>query len=362
MLWNRSSAKALPLPESSALAEFDVALETLADLLRTFGEGGFDTESLTAVQLAQATRDWAGHLLLRIPPPTQPEGSAVAERDWNGVRHFFHNQRQSEQQYVIKAIDDLRHVIWAFIQSLGHAAIEDGALEARTQSQIQRLRATLEKSSVEEIKKETLGVVNELNGLITLRKQQQESRNAELRTQLDSLGSRLQEAERDRGTDPLTQLANRRTFDGELARAATVFHAVGQTSSLLAIDIDYFKQVNDEHGHPVGDRVLQAFAETMVLSFPRKIDTVARIGGEEFAVILRDTGVESARRLGLRFLDKVRTQSIPVPKGSLTLTASIGVAVPLPGEVPAGWLERADAALYAAKRAGRDRLVIDRGA
>lgn len=160
-------------------------------------------------------------------------------------------------------------------------------------------------------------------------------------------------------TDELTGLSNRRAFlrrlEDEVARAKRY----GFPLSLVLIDLDFFKEVNDRYGHAAGDEVLRVYARN-ILSIFRHHDLVARYGGEEFAVLLPNTGLEGARRA----LEKVQRRCRetrwqtdgdihPVP------TFSAGLALYKPGETPSAFIERVDKALYRAKRLGRDRIEID---
>jgi diguanylate cyclase (GGDEF)-like protein/putative nucleotidyltransferase with HDIG domain len=155
-------------------------------------------------------------------------------------------------------------------------------------------------------------------------------------------------------TDPLTKLFNRRGFrellDLELERARRGEHQV----VLLAGDLDHFKAVNDRSGHQVGDAVLQRIARVLAYS-RRQIDTIARVGGEEFAVILPDTdqagGLVAAERLRRAVLDEFADDGVPI-------TISFGLATfPGHGETAASLVHAADDALYRAKETGRNRSV-----
>jgi diguanylate cyclase (GGDEF)-like protein len=156
-------------------------------------------------------------------------------------------------------------------------------------------------------------------------------------------------------TDPLTGLPNRRYFD-EYSELLTKRRRSGDAIAVLMIDIDKFKGLNDAYGHPIGDRVLRSVAGAITAAV-REQDVPARIGGEEFAVLLRNPGPDVALEVGERVRQAVRDldlRSIGVP----AVSVSVGVAnATAPDEPIVALVERADRALLRAKRAGRDRVI-----
>ncbi|HET7529775.1 MAG TPA: diguanylate cyclase [Mycobacteriales bacterium] len=164
-----------------------------------------------------------------------------------------------------------------------------------------------------------------------------------------------QEAQRLSVTDGLTGLGNYRFFQNTLAREverATRFH---RSLAVLMLDLDLFKQVNDAHGHQVGDAVMVEIADR-IRDEIREVDVVARYGGEEFVVVLPETGREGAGYTAERICNAVRRRPVMVAGLELRITLSAGVAVfPTHGDTPASIVRAADEALYAAKAGGRDR-------
>ena len=157
-------------------------------------------------------------------------------------------------------------------------------------------------------------------------------------------------------TDPLTGLLNRRHFmqlaDEELARA----RRYGRSLSIVAVDLDYFKHVNDRFGHASGDEVLRTFARGLV-GQTRRQDLVGRLGGEEFAIVLTETGLDAAREVGERIRAGMSELDVRINGASIGVTASLGVAEARDEDLTtADTLARADRALYRAKGAGRNRV------
>lgn len=157
--------------------------------------------------------------------------------------------------------------------------------------------------------------------------------------------------------DALTGLAHRGTFDAALDRELERVARYPQPLSLLLVDLDRFKGVNDAHGHDVGDAVLRATADAL-RGVGRRGDVVARVGGEEFAVVLPATAGTQALALAERLRSAVAATRVAGGEGVVAVTASIGVAERRDGDDRDALYHRADAALYAAKRAGRDRVVV----
>ncbi len=160
-------------------------------------------------------------------------------------------------------------------------------------------------------------------------------------------------------TDPLTGLYNRRFFYEQLGHEFRRSSRQGHPLSVILIDLDFFKKVNDQHGHGVGDFVLAEFAD-IVRSSLRDGDLGARYGGEEFIVMLPETSLGDAKLVAERIRGRVRERLFSTGKSSLHMSASLGAAA-VPSAGIAGeddLVNAADAALYRAKRDGRDRVVL----
>jgi diguanylate cyclase (GGDEF)-like protein len=157
-------------------------------------------------------------------------------------------------------------------------------------------------------------------------------------------------------TDILSGLPNRRRFDEEFARAFGSAIRRSSPIGVAIIDIDHFKNYNDAFGHQAGDVALRRIAEAIAESVERSGDFAARYGGEEFVVILEDTTLAGAAGVGERIRSTVLEAGIPSPDGGL-LSVSVGVAARLPGSTGEALLRQADAALYDAKNAGRNRVA-----
>ncbi|QYK51285.1 MAG: GGDEF domain-containing protein [Anaerolineales bacterium] len=159
-------------------------------------------------------------------------------------------------------------------------------------------------------------------------------------------------------TDLLTGLHNRRMMTDLGGREVASSLRHGLPLSLLMCDLDHFKTINDEHGHEAGDGVLAEFANLLKTSV-RESEAVCRWGGEEFLVLLPNTGLEGAHVLAERIRSAMQDTPFVVASQPLQLTLTIGAASLRPGENFQGLLKRADDALYAGKRAGRNRVALE---
>jgi two-component system cell cycle response regulator len=175
------------------------------------------------------------------------------------------------------------------------------------------------------------------------------------------LGETLDALRRLATRDELTGLLNRREFDRILLEEQERALRFGQSIALIIVDVDHFKAVNDEHGHPIGDLVLQEIARRLGREV-RSVDRVARLGGEEFGVILVQSDEEAARMVAERMGATMREHPVAIREGALLpVTVSAGIAsLPRHARSASALISAADKALYAAKSAGRNRAVIFR--
>ncbi len=156
--------------------------------------------------------------------------------------------------------------------------------------------------------------------------------------------------------DPLTLVNNRAALDETLSREISLAHRHGTPLTVLMLDLDHFKSINDHYGHVVGDHVLKAFVDRVAESY-RASDIFFRYGGEEFTLILRNTDLPGAACLAERIRESVDSRPMDTDAGPVALTVSIGVSELLENDQPVSLLTRADAALYSSKAQGRNRVT-----
>ena len=176
-----------------------------------------------------------------------------------------------------------------------------------------------------------------------------------LRAMTVSLSARSQTLEQAALTDGLTGMQNRRYFDDALREYLQEFRRIDRPVGLMILDLDHFKQVNDTHGHDVGDEVLRAVA-TCLRGMTRYHDVVARLGGEEFAVVTPNMEAELLAKFAERIRKAIANMSVLSGNVRLKITTSVGLAVWDRKETAEEFYRRADRQLYEAKRQGRNRV------
>lgn len=215
---------------------------------------------------------------------------------------------------------------------------------------------------------QTVGGLVQAVAMLTAETARASERNRTLEHQLASSVTRitrlrqdLAEAKQDATTDGLTGLSNRKAFDSRLRRRIGRARADQEALSLILLDIDHFKRFNDTYGHRTGDLVLRLVGRVIADNIKGR-DTAARYGGEEFAIILSGTELRASAIVAGQIrvvLDGKRLTTKREQRHHGGVTISAGVAQLWPGDTTGSLIERADAALYAAKHAGRNRVCIE---
>jgi diguanylate cyclase (GGDEF)-like protein len=191
-------------------------------------------------------------------------------------------------------------------------------------------------------------------------REQLESRVRERTIELEAVNRKLSQLSM---TDGLTAIPNRRYLDDVLARELEQATTAGKSLSVALVDVDHFKMFNDTHGHLAGDLCLQSVARELQAQALRNDDLVARYGGEEFCVVMPGAGPDGAIAVAERMRAAIQALAVDTGYGAVGITVSIGVCSLVPNHPDdlASLLKTADEALYRAKRAGRNRVVLNAG-
>jgi diguanylate cyclase len=337
----------------------ELALDTIVQLLRTLGEFALDLGGNDVAAFRAEAEGWARHVAVADVPPGARAGSASnGRRDWEGVRRFVREYCKTSAADTGAVVSDLRQALWLFVHNLGEALSRDEESDADIRQRLARLGVLAQKAAAADLKREVLETLGGLSTLLDDRRQRQRQHVESMGQRLRALGNELESARREIDTDALTGLYNRKALDDYMSRTLEVARLFGHEAVLLLVDIDSFKGINDSHGHAAGDEALRKIADATVRVFLRKSDFVARYGGDELAVVLRETALRQAQALGERLLRGVRALQPEGPRGPFPVTVSIGIAPVARDDSMRGWIDRADRGLYAAKASGRDRLSV----
>lgn len=347
-------------PQEELSKETGLVLDALSSLLQLYAKYSFDTELSSGDEIRAKVQSWRLHATIGAKRPGHDDdkpAAGVFYRDWKGLVHYFNDQRRDEAKYVTRVLDDFRDVTWAFVSAVHAVVIEETEENRIATDQLSRMRVAADSNSTDLMKREAMAVVGVMEKLIEHRKERQREQFAVLAEKLKSLGRELDDARRESAMDGLTELHNRKAFDDYIGRSVELHTLLGQPGSLMMIDMDNFKHINDTYGHPVGDEALKQVSGAISKTILRRVDFVARYGGDEFAVILQETGIDGAVILAERVRAAVaQLPPLEVPNGlePPKLTLTIGIGELALGDATLDWIKRADTALYRAKRAGRN--------
>jgi diguanylate cyclase len=339
-----SPADIVTAPADSSVGALRAPAERLLTLLRDFvavvelsDQGGLLDSIDACLKTVSSSSDW-NEVMASIEACNVACRSVLAELD---------RQRLEQQEEIATLVDMVR-------EALAIVAGDGQTFNRQLGSSMQRFEALVEITDVRQLKTQLVHEIGELRHIAEERQKTWEETCQKFTQQVDSLERQLTATKHEASLDSLTRISNRGAFD----RAFRAWVGGAKRDFVLAvIDIDQFKQINDIHGHGMGDRAIVAVAQSLKSSVRSQDDVVARIGGDEFAALIATLSLrqgESRMRLLNTSLTAATfsTQGLP-----LKLTLSCGVAEYSAGDTMESLMERADSALREAKRLGRNRVV-----
>jgi diguanylate cyclase len=333
----------------------DEAIDTLGCFIWTFGQESFPVDNNAEPDdFAEQCNELALHVKIGTPVPAAGiDQSADGTRAWPAVRRFFVDRRKQEREFVSKRLGDYRGIVNELVSGLRELGNSDQCTEDTIRAGLGSIETAVDTGTLPAIKLALSKAIEDVSEALAKQKEDYEQRIAELNERMSSLRDDLVSTQEEMKRDALTEVYNRGAFDSAIQHSVNMRFVAGQAGTLVLIDVDHFKQINDEFGHASGDAVLKAIATCLERSFIRRSDLVSRFGGDEFAVILNDTNNESSAPIIERFRSHLGSVAIADAPPGRRVTCSIGYTDIGTDDDVATLLNRADKALYRAKRDGR---------
>lgn len=273
------------------------------------------------------------------------------------LRQFFATYRVAEYTYIRKNFEDFKGIIWNFVEQLADDVVNEQAEDKVVNSSLEQLKEAVDADSIDLLRAKSKEFISLYMDHHSKKEFRRTKRMKGIRKNLDVVKRQLIEADKGLKIDHLTQAFNRRSFDEHIKESVALCQLEKKPITLLTLDIDHFKKINDTYGHDIGDFVLKECVALLQNSFNREHDFVARIGGEEFAIILAEHSAQLAAKRAEDCLAQIRKEVFVKDTMQLSFTVSIGVAQLCDGEAIDSWLKRADQALYESKHGGRNRVT-----
>lgn len=350
----------ISLADGMSLA--DGALDTLGCVFQTMARESFPLEPDNDPQdFAARCLEVARHVENGSAAPSICIEAATSLRNWGAVRRFYVDRRRSETSFVSSRLQDYRGIIEQFVIGLKQIAVQNGATKKLVSEGLGSIEAAINGGKLDDIKKALALVVNDVGFAFSEQEIQHQQQIYELNQRIDVLREDLVAAQEEMQLDSLTEICNRGAFSAALQRHVNTYFLLRQPVSVIMIDVDNFKAINDTFGHPAGDSVLQAIAGHLSRIFVRRNDVVARYGGDEFAIILPDSDIKGLASTLQRMLKVIRSIKIETADDAVTakpeivVSCSAGCAEICETDTVESLVNRADKALYEAKQAGRNR-------
>lgn len=347
--WNHQS----PAPKTDhpgVPSKISEEIATILFLIDTYNKHLIEVDAHPIRKTRETLDDYAKQIL----NPANPDLPKTLFR----FRQFFSSYRIDEYTYIQKTFDDFKKIIWDFVDELSEDLFYEQLQDEHIQKSLEELKEAVEANSIDLLRTNARQFIDTYIELHSKNEDRRTKRMESIQKNLHQVKKKLVEANHNMKTDHLTQAFNRKSFDEQIRQVHSLTRASRQPATLLMLDIDHFKKVNDNYGHDMGDFVLVELVKMLKEIFQRDADFVARLGGEEFCVLLPDYDLSKAVQKAEQTLNRVRSEVFVKDDMQLKFTISIGIAQLEVEESIEAWIKRADQALYFSKNNGRNRFSI----
>jgi diguanylate cyclase len=268
-----------------------------------------------------------------------------------------------QKRYIADREHELRDIIDLLTTAMTSLNTDNKTFYRRVFDQSEKIDQISRLDDIKKIKNALEEEVTQMKALVTAKEAADTAQIDQLASQVTELKNELQKAKQRSETDSLTGAFNRGAFDAIIADLVSRREVSGKGFSLLMMDLDNFKAINDTYGHITGDRVLVALAQKCK-GMLRGDDTIARYGGEEFAIILPGASLRNSVKKGKQICQAIAGTRYAIDESAqgnyLSVTVSVGVSTLRKGDTVADLIDRADRALYQAKETGKNRVVSEK--
>ncbi len=290
---------------------------------------------------------------------SQPLDNERVQQAENSLKDIIYKQGVLKHS-VEEARAAVKELVGLIIQGIGEFSDRSGSYYRNLETSLKHLEAIDDWESIHDIVSRIIGDSKEMQSrgrqlrddLLQARQQVEVAQ-----VQIHQLETELEQTSQLIHTDPLTGVLNRRGLDAAFERESNRAQRLHQPLSLAMLDLDYFKRINDTYGHDLGDEILRHLTQLLIRDL-RPSDVVARFGGEEFIVLLPDADTPHALQAIARVQQDLARTPVRHKDAPIAVTFSAGVSLWQPGERLAAVIDRADGALYRAKKAGRNRILL----
>lgn len=274
------------------------------------------------------------------------------------LRQFISSYRIDEYTYVQHTFDDFKRIIWDFADHLSEEAHIEDSEQGDINQSLEQLREAVESNSIEDLRAKSREFISFYLKHQNTKNERRSKRMDSVKKNLTTVKKQLMEANQSMRRDHLTGAHNRKSYDEQIRRYLQLHQIDRDPMSLVLLDIDFFKKINDSYGHDIGDFILKEFVRLLQESFSREEDFIARLGGEEFAVILPGCHVDAAIKMTEEAMNRIRKEVFVQDKMEIRFTISAGIAEITRNETAESWYKRADEALYESKQTGRNKYTL----